>query len=100
MSGWEKKLIHIDGTDIVFLEMTDNKHLTSCRLQRIKEEREQKISILEEAKAAVEVEVGELRVNLREVEKAHMEARRELQELRREVAYKQTFSLFNSGPRM
>lgn len=68
--------------------MTDNKYLTSCRLQRIKEEREQKIAILEEAKAAIEGEVGELRVNLREVEKSHMEARRELQELRREVAYR------------
>lgn len=53
--------------------------------QRSKEEKEQRIAVLEEAKAAVEGEVGELRANLREVEKSRMEARRELQELRRQV---------------
>lgn len=55
-------------------------------LQRFKEEKEQKIVVLEEAKAAVDGEVGELRANLREVEKSRMDARREIQELRRQVA--------------
>ena len=58
-------------------------------MQRTKEEKEQKIAVLEEAKAAVEGELGELRANLREVEKSRMEARRELQELRRQVAVSQ-----------
>lgn len=42
--------------------------------------------MLEEAKAAAQKEAGELRANLREVEKSRMEARRELQELRRQAS--------------
>ena len=40
---------------------------------------------MNEQKAGVQKEAGELRNNLREVEKARLEARRELQELRRQV---------------
>lgn len=54
--------------------------------KRAKEEKEQKIAILEEAKASSQQEVGELRANLCEVEKARMVAWRELQELRRQVS--------------
>lgn len=54
-------------------------------LKRTNEEKEQKINILEEAKTAFQNETGELRTNLREVEKSRLDARRELQELRRQV---------------
>lgn len=55
-------------------------------LKRGLEEKEQKITMLEEAKAAAQKEAGELRASLREVERSRMEARRELQELRRQVS--------------
>lgn len=41
--------------------------------------------MLEEKKAGVAKEAADLRASLREVEKARLEARRELQELRRQV---------------
>ncbi len=41
--------------------------------------------MLEEQKAAITKEASDLRTSLREVEKARLEARRELQELRRQV---------------
>ena len=41
--------------------------------------------VLEEQKAGVQKEASDLRASLREVEKARLEARRELQELRRQV---------------
>ena len=42
-------------------------------------------AVLEEQKSGVVKEAGDLRANLREVEKARLEARRELQDLRRQV---------------
>ena len=42
-------------------------------------------AVLEEQKAAITKEASDLRTSLREVEKARLEARRELQELRRQV---------------
>lgn len=41
--------------------------------------------MLEEQKSGLVKEANDLRVNLREVEKARLEARRELQDLRRQV---------------
>lgn len=41
--------------------------------------------MLEEARAATEKEATDLRGNLREVERSRLEARRELQDLRRQV---------------
>ena len=41
--------------------------------------------MLEEQKQAIQRESGDLRTSLRDVEKARLEARRELQELRRQV---------------
>lgn len=41
--------------------------------------------LLEEARVAVGKEAGELRAGLQEVERSRLEARRELQELRRQV---------------
>jgi len=43
------------------------------------------LAVLEEKKAGVQKEAADLRASLREVEKARLEARRELQELRRQV---------------
>ena len=40
---------------------------------------------MDEAKATIQKEAGDLRSSLREVEKSRLEARRELQELRRQV---------------
>lgn len=56
-----------------------------CSLRRATEEREQRISILEEARATVGKEAADLRSSLQEVERSRLEARRELQELRRQV---------------
>jgi rootletin len=42
-------------------------------------------AVLEEQKAGVQKEASDLRASLREVEKARLDARRELQELRRQV---------------
>lgn len=58
---------------------------TVLSLQRSKEEGEQKVLVLEEARALAQKEACELRASLREVEKARAEARRELQELGRQV---------------
>lgn len=41
--------------------------------------------LLEEARVAVGKDAGELRARLQEVERSRLEARRELQELRRQV---------------
>lgn len=43
--------------------------------------------LLEEARVAMGKEAGELRAGLQEVERSRLEARRELQELRRQVPY-------------
>lgn len=43
------------------------------------------ISVLDEQKAVVQKEAGDLRASLREVERARLEARRELQDLRRQI---------------
>lgn len=49
------------------------------------EEKEQKLAVLEENLSSTQKEVAELRSCLREVERSRLEARRELQELRRQV---------------
>lgn len=54
-------------------------------LKLAKEDKEQKLVLLEEARVAVGKEAGELRAGLQEVERSRLEARRELQELRRQV---------------
>lgn len=58
---------------------------TALSLQRSKEEGEQKVLVLEEARALAQKEACELRASLREMEQARAEARRELQELCRQV---------------
>ena len=45
------------------------------------------LSVLDEQKQAMSKESNDLRQSLREVEKARLEARRELQELRRQVRH-------------
>ncbi|XP_015503660.1 rootletin-like [Parus major] len=57
-----------------------------CRsLKRSGEDKEQRLALLEAARAAAEREVSELRAALRGLESARLENRRELQELRRQV---------------
>lgn len=58
---------------------------TLLSFQRAKEEGEQKLLVLEEARAAAQKEAWELRASLREVERAEADARRGLQELGRQV---------------
>lgn len=53
--------------------------------QRSKEEKEQKVVVLEEARAAAQKEAGKLRASLQEAEQAQLDTCRELQELRRQV---------------
>lgn len=55
-------------------------------MKRQSEEKEQRVTVLEESLASAQKEVGELRSCLREVERSRLEARRELQELRRQVS--------------
>lgn len=57
--------------------------LSSLKLAN--EDKEQKVALLEEARVSIGKEAGELRVSLQEVERSRLEARRELQELRRQV---------------
>lgn len=54
--------------------------------QRSKEEKEQKVLVLEEAQAAAQREAGMLRARVRTAEQAQGDAQRALQELRRQVA--------------
>lgn len=54
-------------------------------MKRQYEEKEQKLAVLEESFVSVQKEVTELRSCLRDVERSRLEARRELQELRRQV---------------
>lgn len=58
---------------------------TLLSFKRSKDEKEQKVLVLEEAQAAAQKQAGELRASLREAEQARGEARRELQELCRQV---------------
>lgn len=59
--------------------------LSSLKLAN--DDKEQKLALLEEARAAAGKEAGELRAGLQEVERSRLEARRELQELRRQVPH-------------
>lgn len=59
--------------------------LASCSLKRANEEKEQRLALLEDGQAAAEREVTELRASMRELERARLDARRELQDLRRQV---------------
>lgn len=57
----------------------------SRSLKRASEEKEQRLALVEDGRAAADQEVTELRAALRELERARLDARRELQELRRQV---------------
>lgn len=70
--------------------VSEKRKLTTGGFSSVKrqhEEKEQKLSVLEESFASVQKEVTELRSCLREVERSRLEARRELQELRRKVCH-------------
>lgn len=54
-------------------------------LRRALEEREQKVAVLEECRSSMHQEATTLRSSMRELEKSRLQARRELQELRRQV---------------
>ena len=54
-------------------------------LSRQFSEAKQKIQVLSEVREGLQRENGELRTSLRDVEKSRLDARRELQELRRQV---------------
>lgn len=57
----------------------------SFSVKRQCEEKEQRLAVLEESFSSAQKEVTELRSCLRDVERSRLEARRELQELRRQV---------------
>lgn len=59
-------------------------------MKRQCEEKEQQLAVLKETLSAAQKEVTELRSCLREVERSRLEARRELQELRRQVRHAAT----------
>lgn len=54
-------------------------------LKRVGEEKEQRLTVLEDCKSSLQQEALKLRTNMRELEKSRLQARRELQELRRQV---------------
>ncbi len=54
-------------------------------LKRVAEEKDQRLAVLEECKSSLQQEVLKLRTKMRELEKSRLQARRELQELRRQV---------------
>ncbi len=54
-------------------------------LTRVGEEKDQRLAVLEECKSSLQQEALKLRTNMRELEKSRLQARRELQELRRQV---------------
>lgn len=54
-------------------------------LRRAVEEKEQKVSVLEECRSSMHQEAAALRSSMRELEKSRLQARRDLQELRRQV---------------
>lgn len=54
-------------------------------LKQALEQQEQKWIVLEECKNSVQQEAATLRSSMRELEKTHLQSRRELQELRRQV---------------
>lgn len=56
------------------------------RFQRSNEEKEQKLVVLEGARAAAQKEASKLRASLQDAEQARVDARRELQELSRQVS--------------
>lgn len=58
-------------------------------LKRVGEEKEQRLTVLEECKSSLQQEALKLRTNMRELEKSRLQARRELQELRRQVRAKE-----------
>lgn len=63
-------------------------------MKRLCEEKQQKLAVLEESFLSSQKEATELRSCLREVERSRLEARRELQELRRQVVRVVASSLF------
>lgn len=62
------------------------KHVLSS-LRRAVEEREQKVAVLDECRSSMHQEATTLRSSMRELEKSRLQARRELQELRRQVKH-------------
>lgn len=60
---------------------------TLVSFKRSKEEKEQKLLVLEEARAALQQEASALRARLRELEQERGDARQELQELHRQVGW-------------
>ncbi|XP_024646160.2 ciliary rootlet coiled-coil protein 2 [Macaca nemestrina] len=76
----------------VLLLFNSELRATICRAERekasfkrSKEEKEQKLLVLEEARAALQQEASALRARLRELEQERGDARQELQELHRQV---------------
>uniref|UniRef100_A0A2K6PJ05 Ciliary rootlet coiled-coil, rootletin family member 2 n=1 Tax=Rhinopithecus roxellana TaxID=61622 RepID=A0A2K6PJ05_RHIRO len=76
----------------VLLLFNSELRATICRAEqekasfkRSKEEKEQKLLVLEEARAALQQEASALRARLRELEQERADARQELQELHRQV---------------
>lgn len=69
----------------------------SRSLKRTSEEKEQRLALVEDGRAAADREVTELRATLRELERARLDARRELQELRRQVRRRMARTAPHSG---
>lgn len=68
-------------------------------LKRASEEKEQRLALVEDGRAAADREVMELRATLRELERARLDARRELQELRRQVRRRRRMMVGTLSPR-
>lgn len=73
------------GVSIIKHELIFIVFLFFISLKRVGEEKDQRLTVLEECKSSLQQEALKLRTNMRELEKSRLQARRELQELRRQV---------------
>ncbi|XP_028300551.1 rootletin [Gouania willdenowi] len=79
----EREAIHASNQELRAL--IKRAECDNSSLRRAVEEKEQKLSVLEECQSSTQQEVNALRSSMREQEKSRLRARRELQELRRRV---------------
>lgn len=83
MNEWDRDETNVGVSRVVCKSKCECFGFVSVKRQC--EEKEQRLAVLEENFSSAQKEVAELRSCLREVERSRLEARRELQELRRQV---------------
>ena len=80
-----RKCIFVIVLTVIYLYNPVSASMSPISLRRSLEDKEQKVVVLEVCKTSLQQEVSKLRSIMRELEKSRLQARRELQELRRQV---------------